>query len=218
MTRPRTYDILAKKEAGEEWYCFEAPEEFHVWLLNHPWRPDSFRDYGVSLLSLTVRSATPTGEEDRHRYNRRSPLRLDCGIEVNKGYYQTTQTKTAKFRMRVSGPRETEEALSELSQKTGLETWEVWEMTIYNSKEGVEAEFKRHNPDGTGTSLYFYRASWADRSLLYPDIPLNEQQRIVGRFQNRLAHCTAEEMKQIAFSCALKKKISPKQIKVRRKS
>jgi hypothetical protein len=215
MTTARKNDALAGKASGDEWYCYEAPEEFHIWTLAHPWPADSFREYGVALLAITVRSATLTGEESRDRYNTRNPLRLDCGVEINQGFYQMSQTKASKARMRVADPAELEDAMREWSKKTGLETWEVKELVIYNAAKGAEVEFKCHNPDGNGASLYLFRVTNDGGSRLYTHVTLHEQGELLGGFHEKLAHCTFTNA--LVPSCSIKKKLKPKQIKTRHK-
>lgn len=39
-----------KGEGSEVWFCYEAPEEIHVWTRKHPWTDRHFGDRGVSLL------------------------------------------------------------------------------------------------------------------------------------------------------------------------
>jgi len=213
----RLTDLLKSKKVGDSWYSFEAPEQFHFWTLRHPWPLGCFRPYAVGLLAVRVTAIGSGGEATKQAYTRKSPLRLLCRVEVYAGYYKVIQTKACSFTFRVGDTDELEDALKELSEKTGLNTWQIEKMLILG-KRGAEIEFRRHDPDSNGTALYLYRMVKDGDSRLYPDITLHEQEREVGKFRSRLAHCTAKKIETQVYSCALTNKVKPSQIKVRKKA
>lgn len=70
-------------------------------------------------------------------------------------------------------------------------------------KGGKELFFKRHNSNGTGVSLYFFRVTEGKESRLYPAVGLNEQLEMTKLMQIDLAHCTAVEHTEMVHECAL---------------
>jgi hypothetical protein len=215
MSKLRLKDILGRIESGADYYCYEAPEEFHFWTSKHPWPAGAFKDYGVSLLSLKVLAAE-LGDSTRHTFNKKNPLRLDCGHEINKGSWQTQQTKVARFSIRADGASEVQDIMTELCTKTGLQSWEVLELQIYNSGRGAIIEFRKHNPNSSKALLYFWRVDVDNTSRLYPDVSLHEQQELIGGFQDRLAHCTIVKVEDDIADCAIKQKVKPRQVIRRR--
>lgn len=203
-------DILKNKKEGDEWYTLLAPEEARFWKLKKPWPESYFRNLGVSPVCLSVRSHVPE-ITDKKKYSSKEPLVLPCGVEF-VGEETTKQSKKIHGKLRVDSGVELNIALTELSNATGYTQWEVYDIHIYNATEGVESQFKMHNPDGHGAQFVLFR-TWKDKiTKLYPEILLETQRRYVGGFQSHVSHCTQTETKQMIPSCGIEKKITKKQI------
>ena len=195
-------DVLANKKEGDEWYSFQLPEELHIWTLVNKWKKGVFKGYGSHLSSLSV-----GGEVDTHKTQRkcsnRTPMYLKCGVDIRAGCTVIKTTSTANFTFPADSSVEVNEILEELSNETGITVWAVKGMNLY--VPGIrEIFFKRHNPNGTGTSLYFFRLKDDQRNTLYPEVSLNEQQGLVSLMKIKLAHCTAVERKEMVHGCAIK--------------
>lgn len=195
-------DVLAQKKEGEEWYSFQLPEEFHMWTLTNQWKNGAFKKYDMKISKLSI-----SGEIESHKseikFNQRAPLFLDCGVDLRKGNAVTKTTSTASFGLfNADSAVEINEILEELSRKYGIQVWTIKTIWLYTSN-GRELNFKRHNPNGTGVSLYFFKLKDLEREVLYPDVSLNEQQQLVNLMKLTLAHCTAVERKEMVHGCAI---------------
>jgi hypothetical protein len=210
MSRYSLKDILKSKKPGDEWYTLAAPEEVSIWQLKSQWPKNLFKDKLVSPLSISVTSYEKFNVH-REKYKAKNPLRLPCGVEVI-GFLETKTNKKFQGKARIDSVSEVNIFLKELSEKTGLVTWYISNLHIYNANEGVETEFRVHNPDGHGPGFFLFRIWKGKESILYPDICIEAQKRYVGKFYSNLSHCTAVEQKDVVHGCALEKKITKKQI------
>ena len=206
MTMPEfdLHDILRSKKPGDEWYTFMCPEEFHFWVKKSPWDKNAFEKYGVCVVAIDV-AAILKAQKNVIKYNHKAPLVLKNGYDVEHGYISNTITKNARFRFRIDSSIETNEILKGLSEIVETDMFSVKRLYVYNKKEGAELQFNIHNPDGNGSSLYFYRMKKIGRDVLYPDIGLNELLRVIAGFKDTMAHCSAEKVEQMKHGCALKK-------------
>lgn len=211
MSNYRLTDILKSKTEGAEWYCLEAPEETRVWVSGSPWDNDIFKKAGISPVVIQVSSDMVVGDK-KDVFSYKAPLVLSCGVDVPKGFIKTRTNKSASFTIRIDSCIELNQIMDELSKKTGLTSWDVKKLKVYNADDGVFVEFALHNPDGNGTGLFTYRFEIGKSSRLYPDVVIADQQRYVKKFYNNLAHCTAAKSDSLVHSCALKKKVKKKQI------
>lgn len=218
MSNIRLTDILKNKKEGEQWYCLEAPEYVRVWLNNNPWDKGIFNNKGVSPVSISV-SSDAIVAFDEQKFNYKSQLKLNCGVEITSGKIKTRQRKSAIFKIRIDSCIEFNEVMKELSEKTGLKSWDINAIKIYNPNEGMFTSFKLHNPDGNGTGMFTYRFTKEKFSRLYPDVVIADQKRFVNKFYNNIAHCMASKPEGLVHSCALenKKKITKKQTILRKK-
>lgn len=218
MSNIRLKDLLKNKKEGEQWYCLEAPEDVRVWINKHPWDKDTFRERGVSVVAISVKSDAIVAF-DEQKFNYKSQLKLDCGVEITNGKIKTRQRKSSMFNIRVDSCVEFNEVMEELSKKTGLDSWDINKIKIYNDKEAIFTSFKLHNPDGNGTGMFTHRFTKDKFSRLYPDVVIADQKRFVGNFYNNIAHCTAAKPEGLVHSCALenKKKIKKRQTILRKR-
>lgn len=217
MSNVRLKDVLKNKKHGEEWYTLMAPEELHKWLLKKPWDPDCFSKKGVHLLGASV-SAADEPKPTRTKLTKKKPWNLPNGITVDSGYTQSSTKKTAGFRFRADSSVEFSEIMTELSERTGLDIWNVNTLEINNNTLGDVVEFKIFNPDGNGASLYLHRVISNGNSRLYPDVLLSRQIEVVGNFYDKKAHCTCTEITEKIHACAIEYGIKSKQIKLRKNS
>ena len=201
----RLTDILKNKSIGEEWYCYEAPEETHFWSSSSHWKEGLFKKCGLSLASVSVQAITKI-DTNINRFKKSAPMRLPCGVEIESGYFKTELKKEARCRFRVDCIPDLNMIMTDLSKETGLSFWEIKTLSVYNSLKGAEILFAKHNPDSVGVSLYLRRVDTASGSRLYPEISLHEQMELLGKFQNKLAHCTAIEFKSKGHGCSLEKR------------
>ena len=210
MSKYPLKDILKNKLPGDEWYTLAAPEEVLFWQLSNPWPDNLFKSRGVSPISISVRS-DEQADINREEFKTKDPLRLPCGVEMT-GFYETKMTKKVQGRARIDSGVELNDFMRDLCSQYGLGSWEVFNTHIYNDKEGVEVEFKFHNPDGHGPGFYLFRIWKGKDSRLYPDVCLADQKRYVVDFYSNLSHCTAVPLNGVGHGCALEKKITKKQI------
>ena len=197
-------EILQHKKNGETWFSYLAPEEYHVW--QKPWNITKFRDYGVSILSIGVTSSeTVKGTRNEKSYTTKFPLYLDkTGIEC-RGSMSTRMKRSGHFKFRVDSIIELNTALKELSDITEIRFWQLVSLEISNPNVGGICEFRRHNPDGNGTSFYLWRIENDKNSRLYPDIPFTDQGHYLGKFKQYFAACECTEALQKFHGCVLKK-------------
>jgi hypothetical protein len=211
MSKYRLTDVLMGKKEGDEWYCLAAPEETRMWLKKNPWDRETFSKHGITPVSLKIESGEVSAVQiDKFSY--KNPLILKSGLDITKGQIKTRQYKSAQFEIRVDSCIEFNEIMKELSQKTGLETWEVKKIVIYNKDVGVSTEFKLHNPNGTGTGLYTHRFEKEKTSRLYPEVMISDQMLYVKTFYDTMAHCAACKNEELIHACAIEKKITKKQV------
>ena len=217
MSKTKLEDILRNKNAGDEWYAIEAPEELRCWIQEHRWKADIFRDNGLSLAGIKVESSDQTGKLSVDRYTPKNPMRLKCGAEIYKGQFGTTTTKKMIAKFRTDGVIEMNEVMNELCDFTGLTSWDIKQLEVYNSDKGATIEFEVHDPDSNGKLLYVYAVHRNGSRRFYHEVLISEQQELLNSFQNRFAHCTAGKFNLMGHTCALRKKTPKKQIKRRKK-
>jgi len=215
MSKIRLKDVLESKGPGDEWYTYEAPEELRYWTKGSPWDKKIFNSNGLALVSVWAESIERAGTASVVKYTRKNPLRLDCGVEV-EGQLGTALQKKGIARFRVDDVIELNTAMKELSEASGHETWEIRGFGVYNARRGVDVVFKIFDPDTNGTSLFAHSYTRDGHRRLFPDVLQGEQRDILGNFQERLAHCTHVETRGMGPSCALRKKVKKKQIKLRK--
>jgi len=208
-------DVLKIKRPGDEWYALEAPEQLHFWTKTHKWHGDIFRENKLAIVAIKIESKKQTGKGSVDKWKWKNPMRLKCGVELT-GQFGTIATKKAIFEGRLDSIIELNEVMLELCELTGFTVWEVKRLEVYHARKGAGVKFSRHNPDGTGTSLYVAKVFRDSNERWYHQVVINEQQEILGNFKNNVAHCTASEFVGIDFSCAIEKKIKKKQIKMKK--
>lgn len=199
--------ILQHKNKGDQWYSFLAPEDCHYWDFKYPWNLKQFRAYEVELFSVTVGSnETVPNTKNRITYSLRHPLYLNkTGIEIASGFSETKTKRSGRYKIHCDSIIELNDALKELSEITEIHFWEVKKIRISNkSAEGISL-FQRHNPDGHGVNLYFYKQTIGKQEWLYPDISFSDQEYYVGKFKQYFAACTCDERLQKFHGCTVKK-------------
>lgn len=204
----RLSEILQHKKDGEKWYSYMAPEQYHYWNLKNQWKVRQFKNYGVSLLAVTVSAAeTIPGTKNRQVFTQTEPLFLDSGVEVTSGYIEIKQKKRIKAVMRVDSVFEMNQSMKDLSKISDTSIWQVIGLEVSNKKTGGICYFSRHNPDGNGTNLYFYRIKMPDKkkTLLYPDVNLVDQEFYLGKFKQYFAACVCTEQLQKFHGCVIHK-------------
>jgi hypothetical protein len=205
-------DVLLHKEQGDKWYSYLAPEEYHFWNLHSQWEPSKFRKYQTQILALSIGAEmTVPGTRNIQKFRSKDPLYLECGIEVTKGKIETKQKKYARATLRVDSVYEFNEAMKEFSKIAKINIWEIKQIQTSNKKTGGICTFLRHNPDGNGTNLYFYRLDLPieKRSILYPDVSISDQEHYLGKFKQYFAACVCTEQLQKFHGCVLQKKKKP---------
>lgn len=215
MSNTKLADVVKNKKPGDEWYTYEAPEELRFWAAGSPWPKKIFDLNGLSLASVWAEAIERAGTASVVKYTQKNPLRLDCGVEV-EGQLGTSLQKKGIVRFRVDGIIELNQAMKELSEASGHETWEIKGFEVYNDRKGASVSFKIFDPDTNGTSLFAYAYFRDGHRRLFPDVLQSEQKEILGDFQNRLAHCTAIQLQGLGPSCALRHKVKKRQIKLRK--
>ena len=211
MNRKRLTEILSQKKKGDRWNCYAAPEEFHYWTVKHKW--PSLEKYGVAPLSLKASARGSVMKPLKTRFTKKSPKRLNCGIDVT-GYDSVIQSRNNGFDFRVDSTQEINQVLLELSEEYEKTSWEISELSVYNPKSGAMVEFARYNPDKTGVLLYAICTLVNGREKYYPEISLSTMQRYLGKFKQKLAHCTLEQV--LAGSCAIKLGVKGEQTLLRK--
>ncbi len=201
-------EVLQHKKDGDKWYSYIAPEEFHYWNVKNQWKVKNFRDYKVMLLAVKVVAAeTIPGTKNRQNFNKSEPLFLDCGVEITSGYIEIKQKKRAQLGFRIDGIYEMNRAMKDLSKITDIDIWQVIGLEISNKSSGGICYFSRHNPDGNGTSLYFYRIKMPDQkdTILYPNVSMADQEFYLGKFKQHFAACECTEHLQKFHGCTIHK-------------
>jgi hypothetical protein len=200
-------EILQHKKRGDEWFSYLAPEEYHTWEYGKPWDFNKFRNYGVALLAVSVSASEDVpGTKNIQRFSSKSPMYLETsGVELTEGHIGTKVKRMGSTKFRTDSVIELNQILSEFSEKSNIHFWWVSAIEVSNKKTGGICQFQRHNPDGHGVSLFFYRLKTGNASSLYPDISLHDQQLFLGKFKQYMARCVCDEKKQKSHGCALDK-------------
>ena len=211
-------DILERKKEGDDWYSFQLPEELHMWTLSNQWKNEAFKKYNIKPSKISIWGEFESNKTEM-KYTQRGPLFLKCGVDIRSGKTVSTTKATASFGpINIDSAVEVNQILEELSQKTGIAIWVIKSMWLY-TYDKRELNFRKHNPNGTGASLYFYRLTDADRNVLYPLVSLHEQQGLVDSMNITLAHCKLVVRQEKGPACGIlkmkkKSKTSTKWIKL----
>jgi hypothetical protein len=206
MTKARNADVsMGSSKSKDKWFCVLFPEQYHQWTYKKPWDKKPFTDAKVIPVSVQVKSSKPVSASQFNEINKKKPMTLDCGIEIQKGRYGlTSQSDIAKFNFRIDSVQELNTVMSELSKKYEFAIWEISKIEIYNNEVGATIEFNRHNPDGLGTGLYLFRVKTSEYDKTYQNIDIFEQERLCKGFYDYFAACTMVT-RQVP-GCALKHK------------
>ena len=200
--------LVEKLGAGKDYYCFEVPQEYHVWTLKNQWK--SFKKkYDVALMGLKVRASEPSGKTETLRHPRKNPRSMDCGVEV-VGVEKVSGTRIYIWEFRVDGTSEANQVLAELCEKDNIDSFDIKELEVYNAKSGAILHCERHNPDSNMKSLYIVGFSFENQQKLYPEVLMTTQEAYVGTFQDNRAHCC--QTPGMVKACALKNKLKKAQI------
>lgn len=198
-------EILQHKKKGDQWYSYIAPEEYHVWQA--PWSSSNWRKYDVQILSVGIEaSETIPGTQNETVYSNKYRLYLEkTGIEITKGRKGSKQKRYGSFKFRVDSVIELNEAIEEISKLTEIDFWQLKSLEISNQKSGGVCEFRLHNPDGNGTSFYFWKLTTGKTSTLYPDVDMTTQAHYLGDFKQHFAACECSEAMQKFHGCTIEK-------------
>jgi len=213
--RAKLEDVIHKKPEGDDWYCFQVPEEYHVWTSRHKW--SSMEQYGVAPIRLKVSGAADGNETIATAFTKKNPKTLVCGVEV-AGRKTTNQSQSFSWDLRVDSVREINDALSELAEGDDYQVnaFNIRELDVFNKKTGVILKCERHNPDGNQTSLYIVGFHDGGELRLYPEVALATMQQYVADFKSLFAQCS--NIQAIQHGCVVKNKIKKKQIKLRKQA
>ena len=208
-------DLRSKIPAGQYWYCFQVPEELHVWTFNHQWRDDALESYGVQPLRFKVHG-TAEAKTERHPWTKRSPLKLKCGISI-VGQKTVSLSTTHTCEGRVDSTKELNEALAELADGPGfhINSFDIKELDVI-TKNNVILTCCVHNPDGSGASLYTVEIMKNGTRKPYLQIPVGTMMEDIGKFQQKAAHCTNEQ--RLVHGCAILNRVKKNQVIRRSKS
>jgi hypothetical protein len=211
--------LRKKKRPGDVWHTLHTPEDYTKWDYENPWPEDEMRHMGVNFLSARVYQAQLAGETTEERFTASEPWRLPCGVEIRKGKMRTWATKkSVTVEIRADSVLEFNQAMSDISEATGLFFWELKNLNIYNKNEAVTVNFQLFDPDSHGTGLYMHHIRKGKHEKYYFDLMLTHQQDYCGEFYEKVAHCTAGQILVDTHDCALKNKLKSKQIKLRKKN
>ena len=200
--------LVEKLGTGKDYYCFEVPQEYHVWTLKNQWK--SFKkEYDVALMGLKVRASEPSGEITTVPHPKKNPRRLDCGVEV-VGVEKVSGRRIYIWTFRVDGTGEANQVLAELCEKDEIDSFDIKELEVYNPKSGAILHCERHNPDSNMESLYIVGFSVENQQRLYPEVLMTTQEGYVGTFQDNRAHCC--QTKGTVKACALEQKVKKTQV------
>ena len=200
-------EVLQHKNKGDEWFSYLCPEEFHTWEYGKHWDYNKWKNYEVSILSIAVQSSEDVpGTKNLTKFTSKSPMYLEkSGIEIIEGHIGTKVKRMGSARFRVDGIIELNQIMKELSQKSNISFWWINSIEVSNKKTGGICRFQRHNPDGHGVSLFFYRLRVDKMSRLYPDISKSDQEYYLGKFKQHFARCVCDEKKTKFHGCAIDK-------------
>ena len=210
MLRAKIKDLLEDMETNKDYYCYQVPEEYHMWTVKHKWKP-MIESFGVIPLRLKVRGVGEDCSNEILRYSHANPL-VVCGVSI-KGHETASSSKTYGWDMRVDSVSEINEVLSELCSKNNVEVVQVKELDVYNKNMGVELRAEVHNPDGNGSSLYIVGFVIDNNLVLYPKISISSMAKYVGEFQGDFAQCCVMDGR--THGCVIKNKIKKTQMKKR---
>lgn len=195
-------DIAALKKKGQ-WFTVRVMEQYRFWVPTRPWDPEFFRKNNFTIMGFSAKASQQTNETSRQNYNKKQPLRLSCGISVEKGYHGTTsQSRTACIsNVRVDGTDELNQVLGDVSKLFDFDMWEITRLVVHNRKIGPIVTFSLFNPDGTGTALYLDSVENQDSKRTYFDVSAYEQQSLCNNIQEKIANCVL--VQRTVPSCGL---------------
>lgn len=207
--------IRREKMKDDVTFTIEAPEELHYWTLNNPWKQKFFNDRSVHLMGIKVDSKQQKGKLSTITFSSKAPLRLQCGVDVCWGQKSSIVKDRLIAEFRIDGAIDLREAMNQLSDMAGETVWEIIKLEVYNSDKGATLYFQKFSPNNTGSSLFLKWIEQDGKKRRWDKVLLNEQQRVVGKFRHREAHCTFIEETIVKPQCAMKKGIKSSQIKRR---
>lgn len=167
----------------------------------------------MGFVAAMVKSSSSLGKEEL-KITAKRPYTLSKGVDIKSGNISARTTKRASLLVRADSVLEFNEIMEEVSFKTSMNVWAINRLHVYNPQEGAELFFLQFNPNGIGSFLYLFHFEKAERKGYFFEISINDQQRLVGNFQDNLAHCTLQTT--LAPACALKKKVKSKEIRLRK--
>ena len=205
-----------KKAGYETWYSIRCSESLSYWVLGTGWSSKLFRDAGLSLLAISMKSSVQLGTGNTRNFTKRNCLRLECGVVVESGNEcsKPQEQTMAITNLRVDSVQQANKALTELSKIYGFKTWTTQAMEIYNKNKGITLYFLRFNPDGTGIELYLDAMETADWYKYYYDINPFVQQSACEHIQEKIASCEKFTREVTTTKCALQKHLEEKNAKV----
>jgi len=205
--------LINEKKEGEEWYCFQVPEEFHIWTDKNKWK--NIEEYNVKPICITIQGQASTNTSIPARFTKKRPKILTCGCEII-GQHTLSQRQSFNGRIRIDSTIEINNALSELANEYRIESFDIKRMDIVGEKNSI-LTCVRHNPDGQGSSLYITAFLIDGKSVLYPNISLSIMMSHVGDFKNKIAQCYLKQV--LDHGCMIKdsKKHKRTQVKLKKK-
>jgi hypothetical protein len=151
-----------------------------------------------------IANETIPGTKNTNTFTRKNPLYLEnTGVYIERGKVETKQKRSGTASFRCDGIIELNDILTELSEKTEINFW--WIKKIEIGHKGAICQFDRHNPDGHGVNLYFYRLILGKDSKLYPDISFSDQEHYLGKFKQYFAACECDERILKFHGCHIEK-------------
>lgn len=213
MLRAKIDDLLKELGDGGEWYCYQVPEEYHVWTLKYTWR--SMEKYGVLPVRIKVHGVVENSEKDIISYTKKSPKILNNGLPV-KGKCTASQNQTVNYEFRPDTTNEINESLTELAnmENFNVPLFSITEIDVIHNKSGALLKCERYNPDGNGASLYIIGFHIDGEIKLFPHVPLGNMRIFIGDFKQNIAHC--QNAQGLVHACLIKNKVKiRKQVKRR---
>jgi len=186
MLRAKIKDLLDELPTNEDYYCYQVPEEYHVWTLRHKWQ-DMEERYGVRPLYIKVHGVRSDSKNEIIKYSEANPL-IVHGVPI-KGQESSNQNVTYNWAFRIDSVSEINEVLSELATNNAVELLSVKELDVYSPKSGITLKAEVSNPDHSGSSLYIVAFVIGTQTKLYPKVNVGTMAEYVGKFQGNIAQC-----------------------------
>ena len=191
-----------KRKVIETFFAISAPENLFVWSARNPWTFEDFIDCGYRIEQINF-VGDATTKSDQITWKKAKPKILPSRKRIYKGNSVTKLTTSASFSLQPDTFDEFSEILNELSEEYKISTWQIQSMVLYDTNRAMKLHFKRFDPDGEGTKLYCEK--YGER--LYKEVPVAEQQNILGHFGDYLAGCEiAEEISKVT-RCVIRRRL-----------